>query len=176
MLKKLKSFLKNKGIVDAFVFGSAAKGKSTPNDTDICLLFREKIDLDLVREIGEKFEGLHISSLVVDNFFTKPHALARTLLFEGKSIISGKRLSETYGLSSFALYTYDISNMKSSDKVRFVYLLKGRNDDNGVVKRLGGNFVSNATFMLPPSKDSEMQEIMEKWKVKYERKQAMLIS
>ena len=175
MLKELKSFLKSKDIVDAFIFGSAIKGKTMPNDVDICILFREKIDLNLIRKINDEFKDMHVSSLTVDNFFTKPHALARTLLFEGKSLISGKSLSEIYGLSSFALYTYDISKMKSTDKVRFVYLLKGRKDEEGIVKNFGGNFISNATFMIPPSKDKEMQEIMEKWKIKYERKQAMLI-
>lgn len=175
MLKKLKNYLKNKDLIDVILFGSAIKGKTKPKDIDICLIFREKIDRSLINNINQKFENIHVSTLTVDNFFTKPHALIRTLLFEGKSLFSNRPLSKIYGLESLALYTYDISVMKSSDKVRFVYLLKGRNKEKGLIESLGGKFISTGTFIIPSSKDKEVQEVLEKWKIKYERKKIMLI-
>ena len=174
MLKRLKSYLKSKNLADSIVFGSAVKGKLDPGDIDLCLVFREKIDEKIIEEVNKRFENIHVSALTVDNFFTRPHALARTLLFEGKSMFTNKKMSEIYGLASFALYNYNISGMKPSNKVRFVYALKGRGED-GLVKSLGGSFISAATFLVPSSRDKEMQEIMDKWEVKYERRQIMLM-
>lgn len=175
MLKELKNYLKNKDLVDIITFGSAVGGKTLPNDIDICLIFRDKIDKDVINKINAKFNNVHVSALTFDNFFTKPHALIRTLLFEGRSLFSDKKLSEIYGLESFGLYTYNISSMKSSDRVRFVYLLKGRNKEKGIIKSLGGKFISAATFIIPSARDKEIQEVLDKWKIRYERKKVLLM-
>ena len=107
-LSKLKNEIKknwkNK-LIDVFLFGSSVKGKNTPNDVDICLVFRENIDLDLVKRtstiLGDKY---HVSSLIADNFFTKPHSLSKTMLLEGHSIISNRRMADIFSLKSNLLY------------------------------------------------------------------------
>lgn len=166
----------NKSIVDVLVFGSSVKGKSFPGDIDICLVFRKKIDISLVKEaenlLGEKY---HTSSLTIDNFFTKPHSLAKTLLLEGKSIISGESLSKNFGLDSKALYSYELSNETASKKVRFVYLLRGRKEKEGLVKKWKGEFISNSAFIVPIENDEEVKSVMEHWKIKYARKKFLLI-
>lgn len=162
--------------MDIIVFGSFVKGKTAPKDIDICLIFRDSVDLDIVKDIqaiiGENF---HISSLSANNFFNKKHNLAQTLLFEGVSARSGKRLNDIYSLDSYGLYYYDISDMKKSDKVRFVYLLKGRGKEKGIVKEFKGAFLVNGCFIMPVEKDGEMLEIMDKWGVKFKKKRVMLM-
>ena len=161
MLKNLKIYSKLKkiaegyssSIVDIILFGSVVKSKTEPKDIDICLIFRDDVSLDIVKDIGSKLgEKVHVSSLSINNFLNKKHSLVQTLLFEGISVKSGNRISENYSLDSHALYYYDISDMKKSDKV----LVPG-------------------CFIVPVEKDNEVLEIFNKWKIKFKRKKLMLI-
>lgn len=176
--KLKKEYNKNwkKQIVDILVFGSLVKGKTQPNDIDICLIFKDQINLEIIKEVQEILgDKYHISSLNTDNFFTKPHSLARTLLLEGQSILSKKKLSDNFGLFSNLLYSYDISKETPSKKVRFVYLLRGRGKEEGIVNKFKGSFISNNAFIIPIEKDNEMQEILNQWQIRYQRKKFMLM-
>ncbi|MBU0963235.1 MAG: nucleotidyltransferase domain-containing protein [Nanoarchaeota archaeon] len=173
-LKKL--FKNKKEILDILIFGSIIKGKSNPKDIDICIIFRENIDINLIKELNKKFEDVHFSTLIADNFFTKPHALIKTLLFEGISIKTGKELSKVYGMNAYALYSYNITKLSNSKKTRFVYLLKGRKGENGIVKDFKGEFITNAAFIIPVEKDYEMIEIFNSWEVPFNRKKIMTIN
>lgn len=174
---KLKKELlsKRKQIVDVILFGSLTRGKGKPGDIDLCLVFRDTINWVMVKELQRKLgERYHLSALKVDDFFTKTHSLARTLLLEGVSLISGKRKADTFGLTAKLLYSYDLTKEKASKKVRFVYLLRGRGKE-GLVKKWGGEFVSSNTFIIPMDKDSEMQEILTEWKIRYKRKKILFM-
>lgn len=182
MLKKLeiysdlkKTFKKNKNILDVVLFGSSVRGKLKPNDIDLCIIFKDKVDHHFITGINSKFENLHISALTIDNFFAKPHTLIRTLLLEGISLFSNKKLSNIYGLNSYALYNYNLSKIESSKKVRFIYLLKGRKNAKGIIENLGGEFLSPASFMVPINKDTEIVEIFNKWNIQYNRRLILLM-
>ncbi|MFH0701368.1 MAG: nucleotidyltransferase domain-containing protein [Candidatus Woesearchaeota archaeon] len=177
---QLKNNWKNRWkeeLIDILIFGSAVKGKLAPHDIDICLIFKDKPNLKLVREVesllGEKY---HINFLNAENFFQEVHSLSKTIFFEGASILTGKKLSEAYGLMPKLLYAYDLSPEAPSKKVRFVYLLRGRNGSEGLVKKFSGEFVSNSAFLIPLEKDKEMQEVLEQWKIKYTRRKLMLMN
>lgn len=164
-------------VVDILLFGSAVKGKSNPSDIDLCIVFRDKVDLSIVKEAESILEDkFHVSSLVVDNFFTNIHSLAKTVLFEGKSILTNKTLTESLGFDSSLFFSYNLSKEDNSKKVRFVYLLRGRGNDIGLVKRWGGEFVSNNAFILPVDRDNEAQEVFDSWKVNFKRKRLLLMS
>jgi hypothetical protein len=113
--------------------------------------------------------------LDVDQFFTNPHSLAKTLLFEGISLITNKKISENFNFAAYSLYTYDLSKEKASKKVRFVYLMKGRPGDEGVLKKLGGSYISNSSIIVPAEKDEEMFDILKTWEIRFTRKRIMLI-
>lgn len=173
---KLRKIIKQYNLEDIIIFGSFVKGKAAPRDIDICLIFKESPNLEHIREIQSKLsDKFHVSSLSIDSFFNKKHNLAQTLLFEGISAKSGKKISEIYSLDSYGLYYYDISEMKKSDKVRFVYLLKGRKKGQGIVDEFKGKFLVNGCFIVPVDRDGEMLEIMNKWKVKFGRKRILLM-
>ncbi|MFH1585258.1 MAG: nucleotidyltransferase domain-containing protein [archaeon] len=182
MSKKLISSLKKKlkginlnEIVDVFLFGSAVKGKEFPHDLDICIVFRKKIISEIAYEIESRLKeySVHISTLVVDNFFMKNHSLAKTLFVEGVSILTGRQFIESFGFKSYSLYTYDLSKLGASKKVQFVQLLKGRNTE-GIVKRNGGEWIVDRCFIMPVSKDSEMLIIFKKWEVPYKKMEALI--
>lgn len=182
MLKKLKKSLgliKTKEIVDIIAFGSAVKGKLMPNDVDVCVVFRERINDESLKEIEIKLKKIninaHLSTLIVDNFFTKPHSLIRTMLNEGISVFTGKPVAEQYGLSSYSLYSYSLEGMKASNKVRFVYALKGRKGEKGLIRELGGEWIADSCFIVSVEKDNEIIEILKRWNIKYKRKFPLLI-
>ena len=182
MLKNLKSYLKKeiKGldlteVVDILLFGSAVKGKEFPKDIDICIIFRKNRVQNIVGELTKRIKkiNLHISTLTTDNFFRKPHSLIKTLLVEGISILTDKKFSQNFGFSSTVLYSYNLSKLKQSDKVRFVYLLKGRKDE-GIVKKLNGEWIADSCFIIPIEKDSGILAIFKKWFIQYKRKEVLL--
>lgn len=76
----------------------------------------------------------------------------------------------------FVLYSYDLTHLNKSHKVRFVYLLKGRNKEKGIVEKLKGKFLASACFIIPLNNDHEMQQIMQEWKAKFSRQKIMLIN
>lgn len=185
MLKKSKRYSKlrskihkliSKDIVDIVIFGSSVKEKLMPKDIDIVIIFRNNVKREILKRfqsaLGEKY---HISSLVVDQFFTKPHSLAKTLLFEGVSLITNKKIADNFDLMPYTLYTYDLTKEKPSKKVRFVYLLKGRADGKGIIKEFNGIYISPSSFIMPVKKDEEMLEILKRWDVKFTRKKLMLM-
>lgn len=186
MRKNLKEFLRLKDkwkkewkreIVDILLFSSLARGKSKPGDVDICLIFREKVNLKIVKTVeGILGERYHISSLTANDFFIRTHSLVKTLLLEGESLISGKKFAEGFGLEAKLLYSYDLSQEKASKKVKFVYLLRGRESPGGLVKKWRGEFISKSAFIVPVGKDSEVQEVMEEWKIRHKRRRIMLMS
>jgi len=175
LFNKLKKFL-SQDIEDIVIFGSIAKGKGIPKDIDICIIFKYKIDLKKVRSINSKLgDNFHVSSLVADNFLNKKHTLAQTLLFEGISVSRGKKLSDLYSLASYSIYSYTLANLRKSNKVRFVYMLKGRKQEKGIIDNFKGSFLAPGCFIIPVEKDSEMLEIMARWNIKFKRRRALLM-
>ena len=189
MLKSLKKYsvlsnivngIKDENVVDIILFGSAVKGKIEPRDIDIAIIFRDKVDLKLINQLNEAYEkkgfNVHISSLVIDNFFTKPHSLIRTMLFEGISLLTNKTIAENYGLMSWSIYNYNLTSLEKSKRVRFVYILKGRGKEKGLVEEFKGKFLAPGCFIIPVEKDNEILDILKKWNVKFERNKCMLMS
>ncbi len=183
MSTRLEKYLKKKfegieltEVVDIVLFGSVVKGKEFPRDVDICVIFRSKVDNKIINKISSRLKkaDIHISSLAIDDFFRKPHSLIKTILLEGKSILTGKRIINNFGFSSAIIYSYDLSNLKQSKKVRFVYLLKGRDGRIGTIKKIGGEWLADSCFIVPLGKDNDISSIFKKWGVEYKKKEALL--
>jgi len=179
LYKKAREFYnKNKKeIVDIVIFGSFVKGKILPKDIDICIVFREKINEELNKMIGDEFSKklvVHVSSLLIDNFFLKTHSLAKTLLKEGASLVNGKSLSENLGFSQNVLFSYSLKGKEQKEKTKIVYVLKGRNKKSGFVDSVNGKWLADNCFIIPVNADNEVMKILNKWQVKYERKNILL--
>ncbi|MCK4589223.1 MAG: hypothetical protein KAT77_02185 [Nanoarchaeota archaeon] len=68
------------------------------------------------------------------------------------------------------LFWYDLTSLKASHKVRFVYVLKGRKGEKGLIEKFGGEFLVNGCFILPIENEKEMKEVFRFWKVKFKFK------
>ncbi len=69
------------------------------------------------------------------------------------------------------IFTYDLSKLKNVDKVKFVYLLKGRTGGQGLVKSLNGRFLVPGCFIIPFEKSADIEKTFRQWKVDYEKEE-----
>ena len=73
------------------------------------------------------------------------------------------------------IITYDLSRQPASKKVRFVYLLKGRRGEPGMVKKLKGRFLAPGCFIIPEKSLKEIEQIFKMWNIKNTKIKVMLM-
>ncbi|MBU2561914.1 MAG: nucleotidyltransferase domain-containing protein [Nanoarchaeota archaeon] len=178
--RAVRKWIKGSKALDVVLFGSAVRGKSIPNDIDLCILIRdddEKRSLDLVDSLGRATDGLgfkfHINVLTSGSFLAG-NPLAKTLLNEGYSIKKGRMLSAVLGFQNKSLFIYTLKHFSPSGRVKFHYLLKGRYGSEGILKEAEGEFLGTGSILVPTSKEDLLKEVFDKWGVKY-RIERMLI-
>jgi len=172
MLKNLKKYLKSekkdKTIFDVIIYGSAVKGKEEAGDIDIAVIFlegslRKRIDkiqntkLRLKKLIKDKI--LDIKQMLLKDLFSTSF-LARTgILLEGISVFKDKKFCETLGFQSFTLFWYNLKGLTHTQKVKFNYILAGR-DTKGVIEELKGERIANGAVKIPIENSIIFEEIL----------------
>ena len=183
MLKELKKCLKNekkdKTIFDIIIYGSSVKSKIKPGDIDILIIFREgtlKERLAKIQTIKKKIKqekkldmkGILLEELFQEQFF------ARTGIFhEGISLFNLKPFSQKIGFKGFVLYNYALKNKTHTEKVKFNYVLSGRNDI-GMVKLLEGKHLAPGIIQIPTKNSLEFEQILEKHNINYSKKNILI--
>lgn len=180
MKKKIKKWIKENKVVDVILFGSLKRGKSKPNDIDLCILINdidENKSLDLVDSLNKLTNKLkintHINILTLSNFILGD-TLTKTLIIEGFSIRNNKDYCNVINFASKSLFIYNLKKFSSSKRVRFHYLLKGRYGRIGLLKETKGEFVGSATIMVPVDKEDVLKEVFDTWKVDYKISRILL--
>ncbi len=184
MLNKLKKYLesekKNKNIFDIIIYGSFVKGKESPNDIDIVVIFlngelRER--LDKIQEIKNKMKELNLKldlkQILLKDLFSSDFFAKTGILLEGISIFKNKKLSEILGFKAYNLFCYSINNLTHTEKVKFNYILAGRNSSEGIIKNLKGERLVNSAIKIPIEKSLEFEEILKKNKINYKKKEIL---
>ncbi len=175
--KQLESEKKDKTIFDIIIYGSFVKGKNVPNDIDILVIFlqndlRER--LDKIQEIKNKLKNLNINidikQILLTELFSSEFFARTGVLVEGVSIFKNKKLSEVLGFKAYTLFWYSITNLTHTEKVKFNYILAGRNSLQGIVKDLNGERLVNGAIKIPIEKTLEFEEILNSSKVQYKKK------
>ena len=158
---KLKPYLKDKEIVDIILFGSFVKGKSAPNDIDVAFITD--------KNLKPKIKNFHISIIKPAEFFKNPPTIATTLLREGYSLKNKKTLAEKLRFKNKILFNYSLTNLNSSKKVKIVNLLRGKNKSKGMVKELGGEWLANHLFIVPPKSDNLFEKFFINHEILFKR-------
>lgn len=158
---KLKKFIGNKEILDIIIFGSAIKGKSVPRDVDIAIITDKVINLDL--------KGFHISYLKPIDFFLKRPSLVHTLFREGYSLKYNKAFSELYGFDNRVLFRYQLNDIKPSLKVKIVNFLRGKKNEEGLVKKSKGEWLANQIFIVPLEADYVLEKFFLNFNIKFKK-------
>jgi predicted nucleotidyltransferase len=181
MLKTLKECLesekKDKTIFDMIVYGSLVKGKESARDIDILVIFLEgslRERLDRMQIIKEKIKNkisreIDIKQILIKDLFS-PEFFARTgILLEGFSVFRNKRFCETIGFKANTLFWYDLKNLNHTQKVKFNYILAGRNAE-GIIKKLKGERLAQGAVKIPIENSIEFEELLKSNKINYTKK------
>ncbi|MBS3145587.1 nucleotidyltransferase domain-containing protein [Candidatus Woesearchaeota archaeon] len=185
MLKELRRCLKaekkDRSIFDIVLYGSAVKGKYSPGDIDIAVIFREgalKDRLDKIQLIKRKIKtekkidikGFLFEELFQENFFGRSG-----IFLEGISIFDGKRLAGKIGFESRAIFIYNLRKKSHTEKVKFNYVLAGRNA-KGIVKMLEGKHLAPGVVEMPIKNSLEFEEVLKKHNIDYSKKNVLIQS
>jgi len=158
-------------IIDIILFGSAARGKEKPNDIDILVLFRDKVDKDaeymIRKELEKKYKNVSIISKTEKTVLEESFDARESFLFEGKSMFTGKRVAGRYGFCSFGMFKYSFSGWDKLKKTKFYYALNGRSGKKGVAEMLGCIKLSDSVVLTPLERIEEFREFLDSWKIGY---------
>ena len=183
MQKKLKKYLKqwkkDKTIFDIVIYGSFVMGKENPNDIDVAVIFNSgtlKERLVKLQDIKRNIKldiKLDIKSVLLEELF-KEEFFGRTgIFFEGQSIFDEISFSKKIGFESFSMFTYNLRNKNHNEKVKFNYILSGRNNI-GLIKKLKGRQISPGVIYMPIFSSCRFEEILILHKIDYIKKEVLV--
>ncbi len=171
---ELKTFLQeNKEIlIDIILFGSSLKGKESPKDLDILLLFKEKTDIDLSYALSQKIKNLGLNPEITDKaykeIFQSSFVAREAILSEGFSIKNENFILNGLGYVTYFLFKYDLKNFNKSQRMQFYYGLYGRNKNQiGVLKELKSVKFSDTIILCPLENFYKMKSFFENLKISF---------
>lgn len=165
-------YQKNKEeIKDIILFGSLMRGKSKPNDIDLLIIFKNKVNKDteytLKKLIAKSFANISLISKTENSLYDASFSAREAILFEGYSLIYRESLSSRYGFDSIGMFVYKTKKMSNADKTMFYYALNGRRGSAGIVDALKGIKISDNIIIFPLNQIESAREFLEQWKAEY---------
>jgi len=183
MLKELKKWLSkeknDKNIFDIVLYGSSVKGKSKPNDLDILIIFKEgklKERLEKSQQIKKKiqFNGkIDIKNILWEEMFQAEFFARSGIFLAGISVFDNKPLAKKMGFESHSLFVYNLKDKTHNEKVKFNYILSGRNSE-GIIKKLSGKHLAPGVVQIPIKNSLEFEEVLKKSKINYSKSNIMI--
>ena len=158
---------------DIILYGSYMKGKEKYNDIDILLIFKNRVNKKIESEFKDEliiseFNKFDINSITINELKGDGFIAKEGLYLEGKSLLSGKLLSESLGFISLAFVKYDISKIKGSLRTRLYYSLIGRGVSKGFLSEIKGVRYSNNVIICEYSVIEKLKEFLNHWNIEYE--------
>ncbi|MDP4039157.1 MAG: nucleotidyltransferase domain-containing protein [Candidatus Pacearchaeota archaeon] len=175
-----KKFFQDEKLFDIILYGSAVKGKDEPRDIDIVLIFFDrniKERLEIAQDFKKKLPKalrLDIQTLNVKDFFDAGFFARQGILIEGYSLVSGMKFSKKLGFKGYSLFSYVLGNLNNSQKTLFTYSLIGRGKEEGMVKKVKGQSIGKGAFLVPIENSVLFEDFLEKWKIKYTKKNILV--
>ncbi len=72
------------------------------------------------------------------------------------------------------LFTYSLSHLSTSEKIRFYYALKGRDGKSGIIKEYHIDQLGKTVLLVPSPFDSDVESFLNLWKCTMKRKKVMI--
>ena len=174
-----KKFFKEEKLFDIILYGSSMKGKDEPRDLDIVLVFFDedfKKRLDISYEFKKKLPNelkFDVKGINIIDFYDAGFFARQGILIEGYSLVSGKKFSEKLGFKGYSLFSYTLKNLNNK-KTLFTYSLIGRGESEGMVKKVNGKSIGKGAFLVPIENSLLFEQFLEKWDVKYIKKNILI--
>lgn len=174
-LKKPK-LIYSKDVFDIVQFGSSVMEDEKPNDIDIAIIFQKipiKEQLEQAQEIKKQLEKIselpiHIKSFDMYSFFDTSNFAKESILFYGRSLLSGNYFSEKFGLNPKIQIYYSLDNLKKKDKIKFHYMIRGKSGKYGLLKKYGGNLLKPGLIEIFPEHEKIFVNSIKKLISKFE--------
>jgi len=172
LINEIKKFQKkNKGILDILLFGSVVRGKKRAVDIDILLIFKNQEDTDLVYKLTKIFEkhkfNPEVTSITYQEMFDVNFLPRESILSEGYSLITNKKLSESFGFETFTMFIYSQKGFSQTKRMKFHYALNGRNKNSGTLERINGVKLTDTAVLVPLEKSEEFKDFLNFWQVSF---------
>lgn len=171
---ELKNFLRqnNESLIDIILFGSSMKGKDSPKDLDIILLFKDKKDINLSYALSQKIKKLGLNPEIVDKtyneLFQNSFIAREAVLSEGFSIKNERFIANGLGYIIYFLFKYDLKKFNKSERMRFYYGLYGRSQNQvGVLAELKAVKFSDTVIFCPLENVYKMKSFFENLKINF---------
>ena len=156
-LKKLKLHY-SKDVFDILQFGSSIFEYSSPNDIDIAVIFQKiplREQLLHAQKIKKQLEDktalpIHIKSFDLYSLFESSNFAKESMLFYGKSLITKKYFSIKLGLNPVIQIEYSLKNLDKREKINFNYLLNGKKEKYGLLRKYGGELKKPGLIEISP--------------------------
>ncbi|WP_456366323.1 nucleotidyltransferase domain-containing protein [Thermococcus sp.] len=167
---------KNPDVWDILLYGSSVKGKKRPNDVDIAVIFEKGDPFEIafhfktvLEEAGFSPEKLDVKGFLLKELFDENNLVSLALLVEGYSLLNGKFLHEILNAKGYTLFRFSYSSLPQNEKVRFIYSLRGRRKEGGILKRLNALELAPGVVLVPVGSTFEFEEFLSRWRLDYER-------
>ncbi len=174
--KHLESEKKDKSIFDIVIYGSFVKGKTSAQDIDILVIFlqgdlRER--LEKIQKIKNKLKKIEMKidmkQILLQELFSSDFFARTGVLLEGISMFKHKTFSETLGFKAYSLFWYSLESLTHTQKVKFNYILAGRNT-TGIIRNLHGERLTNGAIKIPIQYSLEFEEVLKANNIHYTKK------
>jgi len=167
---KIKTWIKKNKVPDVIIFGSYVRYKDNPRDIDLCILIKneqEKDSLELIELLKNKLDERFQINIITEHELINGNTLSKTLFSEGISIKKNRKFAENIGFKPKSLFKYSLKKFSPSKRVRFHYLLKGRNSE-GILKEVNGSLIGNGVLIIDTEKEDLFKKILKDWNVEFE--------
>lgn len=168
---KVKFFFKKNGefLLDVILFGSVLKGKSHPNDVDLLVIFKNKVDLKVSRDfkLYLKDSKISITEIAYSDLFDEAFFAKEGIFNEGYSLIYDKKISEGFGFSTYTIFRYSILGLSETQKILFHYSLQGRKKGTGLLNEIGAFKLSDNMVICNVGSVERLKEHFEFWKIEF---------
>ena len=159
-------------LIDIILFGSVGKGKEKPNDIDILILFKKKINYEIVQILRRSLERkvdlkVEVTPKTYAQLFQKEFIAKEGLLENGFSLIYNVSFAEGLGYISKYLFTYKLEGKSKSERMRFYYALYGRSKGEGVLKRFKAEKYTDTVIICPVAGSEGIKDFFNYWKIKF---------
>lgn len=158
-------------LLDIFLFGSSVRGKRTPDDVDILVVFKEKRDRQLAYTLRKELEALvdlpvSVTVKTYADLFSKNFSARESLLTEAYSLVRSCGFSSGLGFSTRVLFLYELKGKSKSERMRFYYSLYGRNSE-GMLSLLGAVKYADRLILCPVASQDKMRAYLISWQLDF---------
>ena len=165
-----------KNIFDIIQFGSSVVDGTTPNDLDIAIIFQDipiKNQLIEAQKIKKQLEKIskipiHVISFSLYALLDKSNFAKENIIFYGKSIISGDYFMKKVGLTPKIQIYYLLKNLEKKEKIKFNYLLNGKKNKYGLLRKYKGKLLRPGLIEISPEHEKIFIEAIKKITSKFE--------